>query len=242
MHGDTQPEDPADGGELLRCTQTAPVMVVRQNHLHRIERDGARQMPEGNRHHVGGQRHAGKFSNFAHFFERADRVFQVLEQAGLGQRRHQAACGLDGPASVGVYAQRVFGKSGAQGAQALDLELGLEHAGLELDGAKAVFIHHATRLLNQLLRGDGLAPVVTRVAGVTVVLSKFIKKVGAVSHMRAHCAAQQVMHRPAGDLALQVPERHFKCAQRAGAGLVTLGCKSFADVGLIAYAAVHRLR
>ena len=136
----------------------------------------------------------------------------------------------------------MFGKRGAQGAQTLDFELGLKHAGLELDGAEAVFIHHAARLFNQLLRSDGLAPVVTRVAGVTVVLGKFIKQVSAVAHMRAHCAAQQVMHRPAGDLALQVPERHFESAQRAGAGLVTLGCKSFADVRLIAYAAVHRLR
>ena len=66
--------------EVLRGPQAAPVVVVGQDHLHRIQAHGLGDMAKSDGAHIGGQRHPGEFGHLTHFLQAVDRVFQVLQQ------------------------------------------------------------------------------------------------------------------------------------------------------------------
>jgi hypothetical protein len=100
--------------------------------------------------------------------------------------------------------------------------LRFEHTALQLDALEAVEGDHAARLRDDLLRIQAFAPGVGLV-GPAVVLGVLEEQVGAVSHLRPHGAAQQVDHRRAGHLSLQVQHRDLVGTDRLGGVLGTVG-------------------
>ncbi len=237
MHRDADAEGPADLGQMLRRPQTAPVMMVRQDDLDGVQPDGLRNMPERHRHHVGRERHRREARHLAHFLERAAGILEIFEQARLRELRHHAPRRLHAPAAVGIDPEWRVRKGAAECPERLDLEIGLEDAALQLDRAEAIGFAHTPRLLDHLVMRQRLAPSVGGIAGIILVAAELVEEVGRIGHAIAHRAAEDLMQRQARDLALQVEERHFEGAKRAGPRLVAFRRERFLRPALAGKAA-----
>ena len=123
----------------------------------------------------------------------------------------QPGCDLDrrlrGPCGVRIQAQRMVRERGVQRLDRGHLLLGREHPTLEFDCGETVFGDHPLGLRDDARRVQRLAPGVRLAAGMG---GPFVEQVGAERHRIADLAAEQIRHRPAGRVALDVQAGHLQ--------------------------------
>ena len=124
-----------------------------------------------------------------------------------GEARRHLDRGLRGPRGVGIEPQRMVGERRVQRLDRVHLLLGREHAALEFDCGEAVFDDHALGLGDDARRVQRLAPRVRLAAGMG---GPLVEQVGAERHRVADLAAEQIGHRPAGGVALDVQAGHLE--------------------------------
>ena len=89
----------------------------------------------------------------------------------------------------------------AQGVDRVGLDVGLEDATLELDGAEAVGVDHPAGLGND---GRGVERLAVAIGLAPGVAGPFVEEVGRVRHARAHGAAQEVRDGTTKEVSLRV--------------------------------------
>ena len=113
---------------------------------------------------------------------------------------------LDRPGAVGVDANRnIRAELAPHPPHGFDLDFRIEHAALELDRTKTVFIDHLTSLRDQRFGAQRFAVLVfPRVIAFSATARVFVKRIDRKRYLVAHAAANQVTDGLAGGLADQI--------------------------------------
>ncbi|CAM5727122.1 hypothetical protein SVIOM342S_10175 [Streptomyces violaceorubidus] len=218
VHGDADAEGAADGGQLLRVAQSAPVVVVGEHDLYGALGERLLDLGERRHAHVGRERHPGPRGDLGHRRGAERGVLQVLQD--VPQLRRDLERGLHGPGAVGVQAQRVSGERLGERLDGGDLLFGREDAALELEGGEAVPLGEAAGLLDHAGRVEGGAPVVLLRGHALGVTGPLVEEVGAVLHGVADLAAEQGVHGQAERLAEGVEAGDLEAGEDGQAQLV----------------------
>ena len=122
-----------------------PEMRIRQRNVHALQRDGMAHLAPVRIDHIGRGGHHGRLAEFRHHFPAAESGFRAagvfhVSQHLLQIRRHFQRF-LQAPAAIGIQVHPGIGECFFDGGNGLDLFLRGQHAALELEVFKSVFVH-----------------------------------------------------------------------------------------------------
>ena len=135
-------------------------MGVGQRDVHALQGDAVAHLAPVSVDHVGGGGHHGGLAEFGHHLTAGEAVLRAAGVLAVGQHLLQLGGDLQrlgqAPAAVGVQIHTGVGEGLLDGLHRLQLLLGLQHAALELEVLKAVFLVGGLGQSNNGLGGHGL--------------------------------------------------------------------------------------
>jgi hypothetical protein len=186
---------------MAKGSQTAPTVMVAQDHLYSPRPKSERDVVKGGDAHIRAEWNRRVLGDLGHTFDAVCWVLEVLE-VDIAQFLGDANRRFDRPGRVRVDTQSGAGaESLAHELHRRHLDIGLQYSAFDLEDRHAVALGEALGLFDQFFGGERLAPFVF--AGL------FEEQVRRKWDSSSRGTAQQVVDRSAGGLADQVEQRNL---------------------------------
>ena len=190
-------------------------MVIAKDDLHGVLADGLRQIAEARHGDVTRERDVAagveqRATHGGHSGNARGGIFEIAAGRGtefLAKFRADTDARLDAPCAIRIHAHGQA-ELAAQRAHAFDLDVGIEHAGLEFDVLESVLRDELAHLRDDALGRERLAVFVpARVVPFPAAAGVLVKWIRAEWHRIAHATTDEVAHGLADGLADEIEAR-----------------------------------